>query len=112
MADDTPENSDRRANSMRRPEPCPCTSALKSEHSGDFFVARSTNRLRIITEVVMLEGSNLLQALRSQDVALLEPMITECQLKAGHTMYEPGDRIDYCYFPRGSAIGSFFVMLE
>lgn len=60
----------------------------------------------------MLEGSNLLQALRPEDLAVIEPMVTEIQLSSGHTLYEPDSIVDYCYFPRGSAIGSYFVMLD
>ena len=60
----------------------------------------------------MLEGSNLLAALREEELALLEPYVKQCSFKAGDVLYEQGDTVEHCYFPRDSAIGSFFVMLE
>ncbi|WP_240530022.1 Crp/Fnr family transcriptional regulator [Novosphingobium sp. PC22D] len=60
----------------------------------------------------MIEGSNLLDALHPSDRAVLDPLLRECVFGAGNTLYEPGDLVDHCYFPRGSAIGSFFVLLD
>src|SRR6218665_565160 len=60
----------------------------------------------------MLDGSNLLAALRPQDRALLEPHIVECRLPSGHTLYEPGEVVRHAYFPRDGAMAVFLVSLE
>lgn len=60
----------------------------------------------------MVEGSNLLNALRADELALLEPHLREVRYPTGAVLYDPGENVDYCYFPRGGAIGSYFVMLE
>lgn len=60
----------------------------------------------------MLTGSNLISALRPEEIALLEPHICECEFAQGEVLYDPGERVDYCYFPRHGAIASFFVLLE
>jgi len=60
----------------------------------------------------MLEGSNLLSALREDDRAVLEPYVDICEFSSGKILYEPGDVVDYCHLPCGHAVGSFFVMLE
>ena len=60
----------------------------------------------------MLEGSNLLSQLRNDDLAILEAIATTETFRSGDILYEPGDPVDYCYFPSGGAIGSFLVPLE
>lgn len=60
----------------------------------------------------MLEGSNLLGALKQADRALLEPVVTECHLSAGETIYDAGDVVRYAYFPRGAALAVFLVLME
>ncbi|MBW8752851.1 MAG: Crp/Fnr family transcriptional regulator [Sphingomonadales bacterium] len=60
----------------------------------------------------MLEESNLLAALRPKDRALLEPLMTECDLSAGETIYEPGEVVRHAYFPRGAALAVFLVLME
>lgn len=60
----------------------------------------------------MSEGSELLKALQPQDRDLLLPRLSEVRLETGAVIYEPGSAVDYCYFPRGGAIASFFVLLE
>jgi CRP-like cAMP-binding protein len=60
----------------------------------------------------MLEGSNLLAALRVKDRALLEPHVSECQFSAGESIYEPGEVVRYCYFPRDAALAVFLVQME
>jgi CRP-like cAMP-binding protein len=57
-------------------------------------------------------GSDLLSALRQDDLALLEPRLGECRLKAGDIIYNPGDSVDYCYFPTEGAMCSYFVEME
>jgi CRP-like cAMP-binding protein len=60
----------------------------------------------------MLEGSNLLAALRAEDRALLEPHVSECRFAAGESIYEPGDVVGNAYFPRGAALAVFLVQME
>ncbi|KQM19656.1 Crp/Fnr family transcriptional regulator [Novosphingobium sp. Leaf2] len=59
-----------------------------------------------------IAGSDLLSALRLDDLALLEPRLSECTLKAGEIIYHPGDTVDYCYFPTDGAMCSYFVEME
>ena len=60
----------------------------------------------------MPDQSELLQALQPQDRALLQPHFTTLHLEAGRILYQPGDFVDHCYFPCGSAIASYFVVLD
>lgn len=60
----------------------------------------------------MSERSELLEALRPQDRELLLPRLSEVRLETGKILYDPGETVDYCYFPRGGAIASFFVLLD
>ncbi|MEE4451532.1 Crp/Fnr family transcriptional regulator [Novosphingobium resinovorum] len=57
-------------------------------------------------------ASDLLAALRPEDLALVEPRLGECRLRSGEIVYNPGDSIDYCYFPTGGAMCSYFVEME
>jgi len=61
---------------------------------------------------MLLEGSNLLMNLQSVDRQLLAESLSECILRTGQVLYEPGDVIQRCYFPCGSSVASFMVMLE
>jgi CRP-like cAMP-binding protein len=60
----------------------------------------------------MSQHSDLLDALQPEDRALLAPRLTEVWLETGRILYDPGEPVDYCYFPRGSAVASFFVLLD
>lgn len=60
----------------------------------------------------MNEGSNLLDTLSADDRKVIDAYLTECAFPAGTIFMEPGSVVEYCYFPQGSAIGSFFVSLE
>ncbi len=55
--------------------------------------------------------NNLLQALRSQDLELLKPHLRPIHVDAGQILYEPGDIVNYAYFPCGSTLASFVVPL-
>lgn len=57
-------------------------------------------------------GSNLLRALHPSDMALLQPLLNEWEGKRGAVLYEPGDSVDWVYFPCGSSIVSYLVVLE
>lgn len=59
-----------------------------------------------------IAGSDLLTALRQDDFILIEPKLGECRLKSGDIVYQPGDNVDYCYFPTEGAMCSFFVEME
>ena len=56
--------------------------------------------------------SDLLDALRPDDLALLIPGLVECHFDSGEVVYNPGDNVEYCYFPTGPAMCSYFVELE
>jgi CRP-like cAMP-binding protein len=60
----------------------------------------------------MLERSELLEALRPEDRELLLPRLTEVRLESGKILYDPGEMVEYCYFPCGGSIASYFVLLE
>ena len=60
----------------------------------------------------MLEGSNLLGALRPKDRALLKPFVTECRLASGDTIYEAGEVVHHAYFPRDDALAVYLVLME
>lgn len=58
------------------------------------------------------ERNDLLAFLRPADLALIEPRCLEGYMVSGETIYQPGDVVEYCFFPIGSAMCSFFVELE
>jgi CRP-like cAMP-binding protein len=57
-------------------------------------------------------GSDLLECLTEEDFGAVRRGVTEIRLLAGEVLYDPGDDVDYCYFPRGEAIASYFVVLD
>lgn len=57
-------------------------------------------------------GNNLLRALRSDDFALLEQHLQLWSGEAGEILFEPGDIVEYCYFPCGPTLISFVLVLE
>ena len=56
-------------------------------------------------------GSNLLDALRAEERALLKPHLREIELPGGRILYHPGDDVQQCYFPRFGAVASFHVVM-
>ncbi|OYW77814.1 MAG: hypothetical protein B7Z26_10205 [Asticcacaulis sp. 32-58-5] len=56
--------------------------------------------------------SNLLNALRSADLALLEPHLERVSVDAGTVLVEAGDTVKYAWFPCGRTLVSFLVLLE
>lgn len=56
--------------------------------------------------------SELLSVLRPEDLSLFDRHSTECQFNSGDVIYKAGDLVEYCYFPIGSAMCSFFVQLD
>lgn len=57
-------------------------------------------------------GSNLLATLEPSDRELLRPAMKAGRLAKGHTLYEPGSLVEYCYFPSDRAVVSHFVVLD
>ncbi len=57
-------------------------------------------------------GSNLLAALREQDLMRIEPHLQPMTLHEGHVIYEPGDEVRHAYFPLGSAMASFLIPMK
>jgi CRP-like cAMP-binding protein len=60
----------------------------------------------------MRDRSDLLEALKPEDRELLQPRLTSVRLETGRILYEPGQSVEFCYFPCGGAIGSYYVLLE
>jgi CRP-like cAMP-binding protein len=54
----------------------------------------------------------LLRALRPNDLAIIEPSLQEWNGTAGTLLYEPGDEIQFVYFPCGPSLVSFAIVLE
>jgi CRP-like cAMP-binding protein len=57
-------------------------------------------------------ASNLLRALKPEDFALLAPHLKGMDIKSGAVLYEPGDSVQHAYFPCGSTLLSFVVLLD
>lgn len=57
-------------------------------------------------------GNNLLRALRKEDWDILEPLLEEWSATTGAVLHEPGDTVRFAYFPRGSSLISYFVVLS
>jgi CRP-like cAMP-binding protein len=55
--------------------------------------------------------SNLLEALKPEDLARISPDLVTLQVEAGNVLYEPGDVVRYAYFPCGPTLISFMVLL-
>ncbi|RWH82162.1 MAG: Crp/Fnr family transcriptional regulator [Mesorhizobium sp.] len=57
-------------------------------------------------------GNNLLQALRLDDWAIMQPRLEEWSAPTGTVLHEPGDTVHYAYFPRGPSLVSYLVILS
>jgi CRP-like cAMP-binding protein len=57
------------------------------------------------------EQNNLISALRPTDLSLMVPMLSQAKHAAGDVLYEPGDNVNYAYFPCGQTLVSYRVML-
>jgi DNA-binding transcriptional regulator YhcF (GntR family) len=53
--------------------------------------------------------SNLLQALKENDYALIAPYIAEEERQTGELLYNPGDNVAQVYFPLGPSLVSYLV---
>ena len=56
-------------------------------------------------------GSRLLAALHSNDFKLIEPHLQSLHLAAGQVLHEAGSLVEHAFFPRGSALVSFLVLM-
>lgn len=56
--------------------------------------------------------NSLLQALAPADAEAVLAIARRVQLVAGDLLYDPGDLIEYCYFPCGGAIASYLVVMD
>jgi len=56
-------------------------------------------------------GNNLIRALRRDDQLRLCEKLEAWEAKAGDVLYEPGDIVNYAYFPCDRAMASFRVVL-
>ena len=56
--------------------------------------------------------NRLLAALSASDYALLQPHLKEVPLEAGTVLQDPGDRIQYVYFPLSGMISLLTVMRD
>lgn len=57
----------------------------------------------------LMLGSNLLGALQERDRDLVRPHLQHLVLSEGQVLYEPGDDVQYAYFPRHDALVGFLV---
>lgn len=57
-------------------------------------------------------GNNFLRALRADDAAMIEPLMEEWTADCGTVLYEPGDTVQWVYFPCGPSLISFLVVLD
>jgi len=56
-------------------------------------------------------GNNLLRALRAEDWAVVEPKLEQWSAPTGTLLHDPGDTVRYAYFPRGSSLISYLVVM-
>lgn len=56
--------------------------------------------------------NNLLKGLRKADSAILEPLLQDWRGEAGSVLYEPGDAVQFVYFPCGPSLVSYLVVLD
>ncbi|GAM03183.1 MAG: Crp/Fnr family transcriptional regulator [Pseudomonadota bacterium] len=64
-------------------------------------------------DAMALNNDNaLLERLEARDRDALSSAVEEVRFESGAVLYEPGTNIDYCYFPTGSAICSYFVEMD
>ncbi len=58
-----------------------------------------------------LIGNNLLRALRTEDWAIIQPLLAEWSAATGTLLHDPGDTVRYAYFPCGPSLISYLVVL-
>ncbi|KHK90758.1 Crp/Fnr family transcriptional regulator [Novosphingobium malaysiense] len=65
-----------------------------------------------MAQTAVAPRSDLLDVLRPEERALFEQYCTNGWMKSGSVIYQPGDTVEFCYLPTGSALSSFFVELD
>jgi CRP-like cAMP-binding protein len=71
--------------------------------------------LNLLTAPVAPTGrprNNLLRLLRGDDYALLTPLLDSVTKKSGDLLYNPGDNVEFVYFPCDSSLTSYLVSGE
>lgn len=63
-----------------------------------------------LTHITMMVENHLLGKLQAPDLDLLFPLAEAWSPPAGHVLLEPGDTVDYSYFPCGPTLVSFRVV--
>lgn len=58
-----------------------------------------------------LSGSNLIDAMRAADKAMLASRLDSVSFNVGHIVYHPGDDVQYAYFPRFNALTSYHIVM-
>lgn len=61
---------------------------------------------------MVLEDNNLLAALNREDRDLIARSADFVEFKAGKVLYDPGDIVTAAYFPLGTAVASFLVVMD
>lgn len=68
--------------------------------------------MKRIAGVIDRNDNNLLRALRVEDWAILQLRMELRAASTGAVLHEPGDAIQHAYFPCGSSLVSYLVVLE
>jgi hypothetical protein len=61
---------------------------------------------------VEIGTNNLLRALRPAEAAILGPLLEKQERRQGDLLYNPGDNVEFVYFPCGEALVSYVVSNE
>lgn len=56
-------------------------------------------------------ANNLLRALRADDLEIIKPILSVWQAKNGQVLHEPGDVVEFAFFPCGPTLSSYTVVL-
>lgn len=65
-----------------------------------------------MAQAATTQHNDLLAFLKPADLDLISAHSREVHMLAGDVIYRPGDNVEHCFFPMGSAICSFFVELD
>jgi len=57
-------------------------------------------------------GNKLLQRLREEDWAVVQPRLEPWDAPLGAVLYHPGDPVKFAFFPRGPSLVSYLVVLD
>lgn len=65
-----------------------------------------------IRKTLAIDGNNLLRSLDARDLAILQTRLEEWPANAGTILHQPGDVVRFAYFPRGTSLISYMVVLD